>query len=238
VSAEPPPVAILAGGLGTRLRPITETIPKALVDVHGEPFITHQLRLLAASGLRRVVLCTGRLGEMIEAEIGDGTAHGVRVDYSRDGATPLGTAGALKRALPLLGDGFFVLYGDSYLEMDYLAALAAFDASGKPALMTVYRNEGRGDRSNVEYDGTRVLSYDKKHPTGRMRHIDHGLGLLRPEVLDDVPAGAPCDLADVYAALVGRGALAAFEVHQRFFEIGSPAGLEETRRYLFRRDPN
>jgi NDP-sugar pyrophosphorylase family protein len=147
------PIAILAGGLATRLRPITETIPKALIEVAGEPFLAHQLRLLRRYGFERVVLCVGYLGEMIQAFAGNGAAFGLRVEYAFDGPQLLGTGGALRRALPLLGERFAVIYGDSYLPCDYQAALAAFDDSGKLGLMSVYRNEGRWDTSNVEFTG-------------------------------------------------------------------------------------
>lgn len=221
------PVAILAGGLATRLRPITETIPKALVPVTGEPFLAHQLRLLHSRGLRRAVLCVGFLGEMIEREFGDGAAFGVKLDYAFDGPKLLGTGGALRRALPLLGEAFLVLYGDSYLPIDYAGAVRAFVASGKPALMTVFHNEGRWDTSNVIFaDGT-IRCYDKKERQPAMRHIDYGLGILRAEVLACRPENEAFDLADVYRDLSRAGELAGFEVRQRFYEIGSHAGLAE-----------
>src|SRR5437867_4482280 len=170
------PVAILAGGLATRLRPISDEIPKALVDINGEPFITHQLRLLESRGVRRVVLCLGYRGEMVREYVGDGAQFGLAVEYSFDGPVLRGTAGAIHQALPLLGKAFFVLYGDSYLPCDYGAAEEAFAGSGKTALMTVFRNEGKWDSSNVEFTGGRILADDKKNRTPRMRHIDYGLG--------------------------------------------------------------
>ena len=181
------PVAILAGGLATRLRPITETIPKTLVPVAGEPFLAHQLRLLHSHGLRRAVLCVGHLGERIEAEFGDGSAYGFRLQYSFDGPKLLGTGGAIKRALPLLGERFIILYGDSYLPMDYAGSVAAFEASGQPGLMTVFHNEGRWDTSNVVFaDGT-IRTYDKKERQPAMQHIDYGLGILKAETLAPYP---------------------------------------------------
>ena len=226
------PVAILAGGLATRLRPITETIPKALVTVAGEPFLAHQLRLLHGAGLRRIVLCVGHLGERIEAEFGDGAALGMELTYSFDGPRLLGTGGALRRALPRLGERFLVLYGDSYLPINYAAAVAAFERRGRPALMTVFNNAGRWDTSNVFFaDGT-IRAYHKHNRTGDMRHIDYGLGILRAAVLAARPADVPFDLADVYADLVARGELAGHEVHERFYEVGSHAGLAELDRWL------
>ncbi len=232
MSRDPLPIAILAGGLATRLRPLTEKIPKALIDIAGAPFIAHQLRMLKAAGLARVVICAGHLGEMIRECVGDGSRFGLAVEYSFDGPRLLGTAGALRKAMPLLGDEFLVIYGDSYLPCDYLAVQRAFRASGRPALMTVYRNEGLYDASNVEYADGRILAYDKKNRTDRMRHIDYGLGALSARAMEAVPDGEPFDLAALYGDLLRRDQLAAFEVTQRFYEIGSREGLDELRRLL------
>ena len=225
-------IAILAGGLATRLRPATETVPKALIDINGEPFLGRQLQLLARSGFERAVLCVGHLGERIREYAGDGRRFGVRLAYSFDGPQLLGTAGAIRRALPLLGEAFFVLYGDSYLPCDYKAAEQAFLACGKLGLMTVFRNEGRWDASNVEFSEGRILAYDKANRTPHMRHIDYGLGLFRRAAFDALPEGRPHDLAVVYQDLLGRGELAAHEVHERFYEIGSLEGIRELSEFL------
>jgi NDP-sugar pyrophosphorylase family protein len=226
------PVAILAGGLATRLRPLTETIPKSLVEIDGEPFLWHQLRLLRENGIERVVHCVSHLGEKVRDSVGDGKAFGLHIDYSFDGATLLGTAGALKRAQALLGEAFFALYGDSYLPIDWAAVERAFRESGKAGLMTVYRNEGQWDSSNVEYVNGRILAYNKKLRTARMRHIDYGLGVLRGAALAGVPEGQAWDLATLYQELLEAGELAAFEAPQRFYEIGSFGGIEELRAHL------
>ena len=226
------PVAILAGGLATRLLPLTQTIPKSLVEINGEPFLWHQLRLLRENGIDRVVLCVSHLGEQVRDSVGDGHEFGLRVDYSFDGSILLGTAGALKRAQPLLGESFFVLYGDSYLPIDWREVEAAFRVSGKSALMTVYRNESQWDTSNVEFVDGRILAYNKKLRTPRMRYIDYGLGVLRAAALDRVPDGTPWDLATLYRDLLDAGELAAFEAPHRFYEIGSFGGVEELRSYL------
>jgi MurNAc alpha-1-phosphate uridylyltransferase len=226
------PAAILAGGLATRLRPITETIPKALVEVAGRPFVDHQLALLHRRGIRRVVICAGYLGEMLQAHVGDGSRYGLRVDYSFDGDRLLGTGGAIRRAAPLLGDRFWVMYGDSYMDIDYPAILDHFDASGALGLMTVIENRDRWDRSNAVFTAGRLVRYDKHHRTPDMHHIDYGVALLRRDVLPRIPADRPTDLAQLYTTLVAAGEMIGYEVHHRFYEIGSPEGLEETRQYL------
>jgi len=225
------PVAIVAGGLGTRLQPITSTIPKALVEVNGEPFIVHQLRLLRANHIERAVVCVGYLGEMIQEAMGEEPV-GVHIDYVFDGPTPRGTAGAIKNALPLLGEAFFVLYGDSYLPCDYRAVQTAFLESDKQGLMTVFRNEGLFDKSNVEFENGALVAYEKKEPTVRMHHIDYGLGVFRSSAFREIPDGVTCDLVAVYQDLLKRGQLAGFEVKQRFYEIGSFQGLTDTEKFL------
>ena len=230
------PVAILAGGLGQRLGPLTARLPKPLVDVNGEPFIVHQLRLLRANGAQRVVVCIGFRGEAIQDVIGDGSRYGLDVCYSCDGANLLGTGGAIKNALPLLGPSFLVLYGDSYLPCNYRQVQTFFEHSDKLALMTVFRNNGQWDRSNVEFRDGIIYAYDKRMLNPRMRHIDYGLGAFRAEAFDDIQPNEPCDLAAIYQTLLARKQLDPFEVEQRFYEIGSLAGLEETRAHLASRD--
>ena len=226
------PVAILAGGMATRLKSITEDTPKALLDINGEPFISHKLKLLRSKGIVRVVICAGYLGEMIRDFVEDGNRFDIQVEYSFDGVYPLGTGGALKKALPLLGKHFFVLYGDSYLLCNYKAVEAAFRDSGKKGLMTVFHNEGAWDTSNVEFKGGQILSYEKHRVTPRMRHIDYGLGVFQREAFATVPEDTPYDIADLYQLLLKKGELAAFEVRERFYEIGSIEGLEELKSHL------
>ena len=225
------PVAILAGGLATRLRPITEKIPKSLVPVGGKPFLTHQLELLQSRGIRHAVLCVGYLGEMIQRDFGH-EAFGIKLDYSFDGPKLLGTGGAIKRALPMLGGEFFVLYGDSYLPIEYRPIAEFFRKSGKLGCMTVYRNEGRYDTSNVVFADGEIKVYDKKARLPEMRHIDYGLSLFKAAAFDSYSAEQPFDLAEVMGKLVREKQLAGYEVKERFYEIGSPAGLEELERLL------
>ena len=233
------PVALLAGGLATRLRPITETIPKALVDIDGRPFIDHQLDLLRRNGIRRVVMCLGYLGQMVEQHCGDGSSHGMELAYSYDGEKLMGTGGAIRRAADkgLLDnspdDVLWVMYGDSYMDIDYPAVLTAFGrAPGALGLMTVLRNENQWDTSNVVFRDGKLLRYEKKNRTPEMNYIDYGVGLLRRGAVDRIPTDRPFDLAELYTALVNDGQMIGYEVYNRFYEIGTPPALEEARRYL------
>jgi NDP-sugar pyrophosphorylase family protein len=185
-----------------------------------------------AQGIREVVICAGHLGEQIEAFAGDGSRFGCSIVYSHDGNTLLGTGGALRRALPLLGECFFVMYGDSYLTANPVDAWNAFVASGRPALMSIYRNEGRWDASNVEMRNGEIVCYRKNARTPEMRYIDYGLSILRADTIRNWPDGAQFDLADVLSHLAAARQLAAHEVHERFFEIGSYEGLSMTEEHI------
>ncbi len=234
MSTELYPVAILAGGLATRMRPLTEKIPKSLLDVNGEPFVAHQLRLLHSQGVTHVVFCVGFLGEMLRDFTCDGAAFGLHVDYSFDGPKLLGTGGAIQRALPLLGNRFFVLYGDSYLDCDYRLIQDRFVESQAMALMTVFRNNHKFDQSNVEYRDNTIIAYDKNNRTNRMEHIDYGLGVFDRKSFDgSMPE--PFGLDRVYQKVLSSGKLTAYEEQQRFYEIGSLQGLQELKEYLFTR---
>jgi NDP-sugar pyrophosphorylase family protein len=226
---------ILAGGLGTRIAAAAPEVPKALIPVAGAPFAHHQLTLLSRAGVKRVVYCIGHKGDAIRNFVGSGERWGLEVRYVDEGSNLRGTAGALRLALDegALPDSFFVLYGDSYLPIDYAAAWSAFERSGKPALMTVFRNMQKWDTSNVVFEGGKVLLYDKKRRDPRMVYIDYGLGALRRATVQQyVAAGKSADLADVYHQLSVEGSLAGFEVGERFYEIGSAAGLEDFARYI------
>jgi NDP-sugar pyrophosphorylase family protein len=228
----PLPVVILAGGLATRLRPITEKIPKALVEVAGRPFLAHQLEFLRRQNISDVVLCVGYLGEMIREQFGDGSEYGLRLRYSFDGPRLLGTAGAIRQALPMLPEAFFVLYGDSYLPVSFAAVQNDFEAARSVALMTVFRNEGKWDASNVWFEGGQIRAYDKKHPTPEMHHIDYGLSIWSRDAFTEIPPDEPRDLADLFAHHVARQEVKGFEVEQRFYEIGSHQGLQELDLFL------
>lgn len=226
------PVVILAGGRATRLRPITETIPKCLVEVGGTPFIDLQLRQLAAQGIREVVLLVGYRGSMVAAHVGSGERYGLVVTVVPDGPQLLGTAGSIRAAIGILPEAFFVLYGDSYLRCSYRAVQTAFEQGGRPVLMTVYRNEGQWDTSNVVFTGSQVESYSKRHLSPEMRHIDYGLMVFERKIFDAVPDGAPCDLGGILEEQVRSGNVTGFEVEERFYEIGSHAGLSDLAEFL------
>lgn len=237
-----PVVAILAGGLATRLGPIAATTPKSMLNVAGEPFIAHQLRRFAAQDLRDVVICGGHLGSQIKEFVGSGASFGCQVRYSFDGDKLLGTGGALRKALPMLGTSFIVTYGDSYLTHPFLPVWQAFLKSGNAALMTVFGNEGKWDTSNVEFGKGGIVRY-LKSPSGksaaiegseRMKHIDYGLGCIRSEALAAWSADEPFDLGAFYGSMLEKNDLAAFEVKERFYEVGSISGLKDTEAFLSR----
>ena len=230
------PVAILAGGLATRLRPLTSTMPKALVPVAGKPFLLHQLEYLCTQGVRQVVLCTGYRASQIEAVVGNGSVCGLKVDYSEDGETLLGTGGAIAKALPLLGPAFFVLYGDSFLPVSFAEVESQWHQTKKPALMAVFRNEGQWDTSNVFFENPMVIEYNKHEPRPEMSFIDYGLAVLSSEAFADYRDSTPFDLADLYHDLSLAEKLAGIEVFERFYEIGSHQGLAQAEAYFNRTD--
>jgi NDP-sugar pyrophosphorylase family protein len=229
---------ILAGGLATRMRPLTDAIPKALIAAEGKPFVDHQLGWLAAHGVTDVVLSIGYRGDLLRDHVGDGGRFGVHVRYVDEGTELRGTAGALRLAFAegVLEESFLVTYGDSFLPVDFAAVYAEFVRSAKPALMTVYRNHGQWDSSNVIFEDGRIVLYDKHHrvrPAADFPFIDYGLmAFARRTVADEIPAVGKADLADLLHALSLRGELAGMEVGERFYEIGSLAGLEDFAQWL------
>jgi len=231
-------IIILCGGLATRLRPITEKIPKSLVDVNGRPFLEYQLERLAERGLHDVVLSIGYLGEMVEEVIGDGSRFGLSVRYAYDGPKLLGTAGAIRKAQGMLTSPFFIQYGDSFLDVDYSEVARAYAEGNKRALMTVFRNEGQWDRSNVLFRDGKLVAYMKRHPTPDMNYIDYGLSMVDGTVFNQLPANEFSDLSDLFEQLSTDGQLVGHEVFNRFYEIGTVDGLDETREYLKTRRRN
>jgi NDP-sugar pyrophosphorylase family protein len=227
-----PPIAVLAGGLATRMRPLTEHLPKALLEVAGEPFIAHQMRLFAREGIRDVKLLVGYRWEQIERFVGDGSRFGVQVDYIVDGPKLLGTGGAVRRALGRLGPEFLVTYCDSWLDAPYAPVVEAFHASSLPALMCVFRNENRWDASNVQFENGVIRCYSKKFQLRQMHHIDWGLGMLKASAVGTRRTDKPWDLAELYEELSTSACLAGYEMTRRFYEVGSFRGLAETSRLL------
>ncbi len=221
---------ILAGGLGTRMRPLTETCPKTLLPVRGRPFAYHQLHWLAAQGITDVIYSIGHQGDLIRRYWEQEPWPIPSIRYVDEGQQLRGTAGALRlaREKGVLDERFFVIYGDSFLPVEFEPVWRAFQTSGQPALMTVLRNEGRWDRSNVLYHSGRVVLYDKAGAPG-MPYIDYGLSCFRRDVFDDCRHS---DLATLFHELSVNGRLAGFEVQERFYEIGSPAGLHDLEQYL------
>jgi NDP-sugar pyrophosphorylase family protein len=216
---------ILAGGLGTRMRPLTETLPKSLLPVHGRGFVDYQLALLRRGGITQVVICAGHLGELIEAHVGDGRRHGIEVAYSFERGELLGTAGALKLAQPLLQDDFLITWGDSYVPVDHRAVFREHrKARGRKATMVVFENRGAWDSSNAEVAGGRVIRYEKASRDPRLAWIDAGVSVLNRTVLEEVPEGEPAALDGVFARLAAAGELGAYEASDRFYEVGSPSG--------------
>ncbi len=228
---------ILAGGLGTRVRHLTGDRPKALIPVNGEPFASHQLHWLARQGVKEVVYSIGHRGDAIRRFVGDGAAWGLSVTYLEDGPRLQGTGGALRRGLGLgvIREPFLTVYGDAFLPVAYPPIVAAFEQSGLPALMAVFRNEDAWGPSNVVFADGRVLFHDKRPEAKRpdMVHIDYGLSVLTAAPLEEfVNQGEVVDLSDVFRHLSLRGLLAGYEVTQRFYEVGSPTGLADLEAHL------
>ena len=225
---------ILAGGLATRLRPMTAHIPKSLVQIHNKPFLQYQLDRLRDEGVTDIILCVGYLGDQIVEYFGDGHKYGVNITYSCDGDRLLGTAGALKKAEEFLCEEFFMTYGDSYLFIDYQTVMSWFKQFSKQGLMLVYKNCDQYDKSNVSIEGDLVKSYSKTNKTKDMIYIDYGASILRREVLNLVPEGEVYSLEELFAQLIEQQQLLAYEVKERFYQIGSLDGIEEFKKYISR----
>lgn len=226
------PVVILSGGLATRLYPATRVIPKALILVNGRPFIDYQLELLKDKGITEVILCVGNLGGMIEAHVGDGSRFGLTVRFSYDGDVLLGTGGAIKKAASILPDSFMIMYGDSYLDIDFGQVVQQFSIQKLPVLMTVYRNRNVLNTSNIIIKDSRILKYDKNAHNVAMEYIDYGLIVIRKGIFNRYPSHEPFDLSLVLSQSVDEGLVAPYEVKQRFYEIGSVQGIKETGNYI------
>lgn len=230
------PVVILAGGLATRLRPITEKIPKSLIAVNDIPFVLHQLNLFQQYGINHVHFCLGHLGKMVETVVEESTfSETMKITYSYDGETLLGTGGAIKKALSALPDKFFVTYGDSFLDIDYQSIENRYFELHQDnfGLMTVYKNSNQFDTSNVIFENSRIVLYSKKKQlSSNMDYIDYGLGILRKSHFNNYPDQTSFDLSDIYEKLSINGELIGYESLERFYEIGSVKGIEDLSIYL------
>ena len=224
--------AILAGGLGTRLRPLTEKVPKALVPVGGRPFLEYEIELLKQNSIDDIVLCLGYLGEQVEEHFGDGKKFGVKIRYSHDGEELLGPIGGLKMAEEMLASEFFVTYGDAYLRLDYNGLMATLLRSGRMGAMAIYRNDGKHGKSDLVVQDEFVTAYDKKATLPGMVWINFGVTALRKAALKRLIAGRKYDEEPFYRDLIERRQLLAYETNERFYEIGSPQGLDEFTRLI------
>ncbi len=224
-------VAILAGGLATRLGDLTRSQPKSMVEVQGKPFLEYQLELLRRAGIENIVLCIGHMGEQIERHFGNGRKYGVNIEYSLEDK-PLGTAGALRKAEHLLDSVFFTMYGDSYLSMDLSLVMSFFRSQNRLALMTVYQNYDQYGRSNTVVEGNVVKEFSNKEKTEDMVYIEYGANIFRREVLKMVPENQAHSLDELFPRLIEMDELLAFEVKERFYEIGSPEGLEDFGQHI------
>ena len=227
-------VAILAGGFATRVRPLTETIPKSMIEICGQPFVHWQMRQLAKAGFTEVIFCVAYKAEAIINFLGDGSSYGIRVRYSHDGPNQLGTGGAIVKALPLLGEKFLVIYGDSYRPTDYSKIIKVYCESNKPALMTVFANHGRFDASNVEFTNGELRRYQKGINSPEMTHIDYGLTCFDESVFSEYSPTITLDLAEICTHLASQNLLAGYEVRERFYEIGSHKGIVDFTAYVER----
>jgi len=221
------PVAILAGGLAKRLKKNTFNKPKALIDIAGKPFISRQLSYLSNQNIKDIVICTAHLGNQIKDYVGDGSKYNLKVSYSDDGDKLLGTGGSLKKASRILGENFFILYGDSFLPINFSLVEKAYFRQKKPALMTVFKNNDHGDKSNVYFKNKCVL-YNKKNPQKNMNYIDYGLNVVKGSIFYNFPTNKMFDLSDVFEDLSNKSLLAGLEIYDRFYEIGSINGLNDT----------
>jgi MurNAc alpha-1-phosphate uridylyltransferase len=225
-------VAILAGGLGTRIRPATENIPKSMIEISGKPFLHWQVNLLKKSGVKNIVFCTSYKSETIEEYFGNGSRYGVSIKYSHDGKKQLGTGGAIVNALPMLGEMFMVLYGDSYLPINYSLAEECFLKSKKPALMTIYENKNQYDVSNVIFKEGILKKYSKNEKLPEMNYIDFGLSFFKSTILSKYCHIRTFDLSIVFKDLSEKGLLAGFPVYSRFYEVGSFQGITDFAKFI------
>lgn len=226
------PVVILSGGLGTRLGKLAEHLPKSLIEICGKPFIEWQLKLLVSHGVKRIIYCTGHMSDKIKERISQCNIYDLEIDFSEDGKSLLGTGGAIRNALEFLPEEFIVLYGDSYLEMDYKKFCADFNDPEISALMSVYKNSNKLDRSNILLKNGIIEKYQKFNSLPEMEYIDYGATIYRRSCFQEFSKGKPFDLADLIQKLVKSRQISGFEVEKRFYEVGSLRGIEDFVTYI------
>jgi MurNAc alpha-1-phosphate uridylyltransferase len=226
------PIAILAGGFGTRLGEISKTTPKSLIDIAGKPFVDWQIGLLKKNGYKNVVFCLSHKSKEIQEYLGNGSQFNLNIEYSLDGDKQLGTGGAIKKALPILGKNFAVIYGDSYLPIQYSDPENFFVNSQSLAVMTVYKNQNQFDKSNIDFSSGKVINYDKMDIKSSSNYIDYGLTYFNSSVFDQMPVGKAFDLSIVLKMLTQEKKLDGYEVFERFYEVGSLEGVKELSEIL------
>ena len=225
-------IVILCGGLATRLRPVTEKIPKSMIKIEGKLFLEYQLNLLKKNNIFDMIFCIGDKGEQIEDYFGNGSRFGIKIEYSREKEELLGTGGALKQAESLLDEVFLVIYGDSYLPFNFKVAIDYFNKFNKLGLMTVYKNQDLSGGNNVVVKDNLVKQYNKENPREEMGYIDYGVSIFRKKALEFLPENTHCDLSQLHLSLIKKDQLLAFESKIRFYEVGSFSGIEEFKKYI------
>lgn len=231
-------VCILAGGKATRLYPMTLEIPKSLIEINGKPFVIRQFEILKKNEIKKAVLCLGHLGDMVEKYLSESVyiKKNFEVSYAYDPEISPGTGGAVLNALPHLPEKFWIMYGDSYLDINFKEISEYFESLNKYGLMTVFRNNNLFDRSNLIFKNSSILKYDKINYTDDMNYIDYGLGIINKSAFKDFSGSF--DLSEVYKRLLINNELAGFEVKKRFYEIGSFEGIEELKLFLKQNEKN
>jgi len=226
------PVAVLAGGFATRLKPLTDAIPKSMIEICGMPFVHWQMKMMSEQGIKDVVFCLAHRSDMVSDFVGNGSQYGIKVKYSYDGERQLGTGGAVRNSLPLLGDRFMVLYGDSYLPIKFQSVEDAFLRAKEPALMTVFLNNARLDSSNADFSEGLVKKYAKGEDSEELKYVDYGLGCYESSIFSPLESPDPLDLAEICTQLASQKLLAGYEVRERFYEIGSFKGIKDFTEYM------
>lgn len=229
-------MVIVAGGLATRLGKRSEKIPKSMIKVSGKPFLQYQIELLKQRGIKRILLCIGYLGEQIRTYFGDGKNFGIEIQYSMEVENLLGTGGALKKAEPLLDNDFFLMWGDSYLLLDYRDIWNAYIKSGYKGLMVIYKNYNQRAKSNVIYKNGKIVLYDKWSSQPEMIYVDNGLSALNKVILNEIPSKRKFPVEKIFHKWSKEGKFAAYETKQPFYEIGSTSGLKEFKSFVSHQD--